>query len=86
MAGQRVVLSEVTRLCATFGNGLPELFRGLFGYVLIEPTRARASEQYALDGGVFEGAVGEGVRECSEQVGGVITFAQSQNLAPVVTG
>ena len=35
---------------------------------------------------MLERAVGERVRERREQIGGVVTFAQSENPARVVTG
>ena len=65
---------------------MPQRVGGLFGHVLVEPAGAPAREQNALDGAVLQGAVGQRVREGGEQRGGVVTFAQSKNLARVVSG
>ena len=65
---------------------MTQLVGGLFGHVLVEPAGGSAREQNALDGTVLERPVGERVRERREQVGGVVTFTQSKNLARVVTG
>ncbi len=86
MARQFVVLGEVAWLSAALGDSLPELFRGLFGNVLVETARACTRDQDAFDCGVFKGAEGQRVRERTEQVSGIVTFAERQHSARVVAG
>jgi hypothetical protein len=85
-ARQCVVLGEVARLGAAFGDRLPQFVGGLFGYVLVEPAGLSAGEQNALDGAVLQGTVGQRVRERRQQVGGIVAVAQRQHLARVVAG
>ena len=84
-AGEAVIGGEIARRGARLPEGIGDAVHGLFGDVFIKRAWQSAGGEDAPDSVVPEGAEARGVGEGVVEIGGVVTLAEQEDLASLMS-